>query len=106
MAQLHNRISRKELKEKISLDNTPRTTVSFYCYFRIDDPAIFRDNLYKDLKELDVYGRIYLAHEGINAQVSVPTVKFTDFRNYLDTIEALKGSRLNAAVDDGKSFYV
>lgn len=106
MAQLHNRISRKELKEKISQDNTPRTTVSFYCYFRIEDPTAFRDKLYKDLKELGVFGRIYLAHEGINAQVSIPTEKFTAFRMYLNTIEALKGTRLNAAVDDGKSFYV
>ena len=83
MAQLHNRISRRELKERILKDPTPRTTLSFYCYFPIDEPSQFRDELYKALKELEVLGRIYLAREGINAQLSLPTSKFEAFRDYL-----------------------
>jgi UPF0176 protein len=107
MAQLHNRISRKELKEKIQNDPTPRTTISFYCYFKIDDPAAFRNALYQDLKKIGVLGRIYLAGEGINAQVSVPTDNIEIFRNYLYTIKPLNGLWLNLAVDDdGKSFFV
>jgi UPF0176 protein len=107
MAQLHNRVSRKELKERILKDPTPRTTISFYCYFRIEEPKLFRDQLYKDLKVLEVYGRIYLAQEGINAQVSVPSAKLDFLREYLYSIEGLNGLRLNIAVDDdGKSFYV
>jgi UPF0176 protein len=107
MSQLHNRVSRKELKERIQQDPTPRTTVSFYCYFKIEDPAVFRNTLYSDLKEIGVLGRIYVAHEGINAQVSVPTQQLDTFRAYLYAIEALNGLRLNTAVDDdGKSFYV
>lgn len=107
MAVLHNRISRKELKERIQNDPTPRTTISFYCYFKIDEPKAFRDQLYKDFTALGVLGRIYLAHEGINAQISVPTANMDSFRNYLYAIEPLNGLRLNVAVDDdGKSFYV
>jgi UPF0176 protein len=107
MAQLHNRVSRKELKERIQNDPTPRTTLSFYCYFKIEEPPVFRDQLYKDLKELGVLGRIYLAAEGINAQLSVPTANMDAFKNYLYAIEPLNGIRLNVAVDDdGKSFYV
>ncbi|MBS4064416.1 MAG: rhodanese-related sulfurtransferase [Chitinophagaceae bacterium] len=107
MAQLHNRISRKELKERILKDPTPRTTISFYCYFKIDMPAEFRDKLYIDLKALGMLGRIYLAEEGINAQISVPTENVESFRSYLYSIEPLNGLRLNIAVDDdGKSFYV
>ncbi len=114
MAQLHNRISRKELKELILKDPTPRTTISFYCYFKIEEPPIFRDQLYKQLKELAVFGRIYLAQEGINAQISLPTENFDAFRSYLDSFEPLNGIRLNIAVDDsacpgtdgGKSFFV
>lgn len=107
MAQLHNRISRKELKERILQDNTPRTTISFYCYFKIEDPAAFRNQLYIDLKALGVLGRIYLAEEGINAQISVPTENFEAFKNYLYAMKPLHGLRLNVAVDDdGKSFYV
>lgn len=107
MAQLHNRISRKELKEKISKDPTPRTTISFYCYFKIDEPGVFRDTLYKELSAIGVLGRIYLAEEGINAQVSVPTTNIDSFRSYLYSIKPLNGLRLNMAVDDdGKSFFV
>ncbi len=107
MAQLHNRISRKELKERIQNDPTPRTTLSFYCYFKIEDPPVFRDGLYQQLKELGVLGRIYLAQEGINAQVSVPTENLGAFRSFLYSIKPLNGIRLNIAVDDdGKSFYV
>ena len=54
MAQLHNRISRRELKERILNDTTPRTTISFYCYFKIEEPPVFRDELYAQLKELGV----------------------------------------------------
>jgi UPF0176 protein len=107
MAVLHNRISRKELKERIINDPTPRTTISFYCYFKIEEPNAFRDQLYKDFTALGVLGRIYLAHEGINAQISLPTENMDAFRTYLYAIEALNGLRLNVAVDDdGKSFYV
>jgi UPF0176 protein len=107
MSVLHNRISRRELKELIKNDSTPRITISFYCYFRIEEPSVFRNTLYKDLKALDVMGRIYLAHEGINAQISLPIEKMGAFKNYLYAIEKLNGLRLNIAVDDdGKSFYV
>jgi UPF0176 protein len=107
MAVLHNRVSRRELKERIQNDPTPRTTLSFYCYFRIDEPAAFRDMLYRQLNELGVLGRIYVAHEGINAQVSVPSANFDAFKACLYAIGPLNGLRLNIAVnDDGKSFYV
>jgi UPF0176 protein len=104
---LHNRISRQELKDRIKQDTTPRTTISFYCYFKIEEPEVFRNTLYLQLSELGVLGRIYVAHEGINAQISVPSSNFEAFKTYLYSIEALNGLRLNIAVDDdGKSFYV
>lgn len=107
MAQLHNRISRKELKERIQNDSTPRTTISFYCYFKIEEPKVFRDELYKQFVALGVLGRIYLAHEGINAQISVPTDNVEKFKQQLYSVKELDGLRLNIAVDDdGKSFYV
>lgn len=104
---LHNRVSRRELKQRIIDDPTPRTTISFYCYFHIDEPAIFRNELYRQLNALGVMGRIYIAHEGINAQISVPAANFDALRDYLYSIPAMNGLRLNIAVDDdGKSFYV
>lgn len=107
MPALHNRVSRRELKERIQYDPTPRTTVSFYCYFPIPEPVPFRNDLYRQLSALGVLGRIYLAAEGINAQVSVPSENMEAFRAFLYAIPPMEGLRLNTAVDDdGKSFYV
>ena len=107
MAVLHNRVSQRELKERLLAEAEPRTTISFYQYFLIEDPQAFRDALYKDLVALKVFGRIYVATEGINAQISVPTNYVDAFREVLEQIPALRGLRLNIAVDDdGKSFWV
>jgi len=107
MAVLHNRISQKELKQRLLEETEPRTTISFYQYFPVHDPKAFRDELYKQLELLKVFGRIYLAHEGINAQISAPASKFETLKAYLFSFEPLKGLRLNIAVDDdGKSFWV
>src|SRR5579862_911766 len=107
MAVLHNRISQKELKQRLHRETEPRTTISFYCYFFIDDTKKFRDELYQSLNELNVFGRIYIAHEGINAQLSVPDSQYHLLEDHLRSIDPLKQVRLNIAVsDDGKSFWV
>ncbi|CAN5252889.1 rhodanese-related sulfurtransferase [soil metagenome] len=107
MAVLHNRVSQEELKKLLYQETTPRTTISFYQYFTIDNPQTFRDELYIHLNALKVFGRIYIAAEGINAQVSVPFDNVEAFRDYLYSIAPLNGLRLNIAVDDdGKSFWV
>jgi UPF0176 protein len=72
MSVLHNRLSQAELKKLLVAETEPRTTVSFYRYFFIENPVEFRDDLYKKLDALKVFGRIYVAHEGINAQLSFP----------------------------------
>ncbi len=103
---LHNKVNRDILKEKLEHDNTPRTTISFYKYHYITDPQAFRDALYIKWDELGVLGRIYVADEGINAQLSVPTANLEAFKSHLESIDFLKGNRLNIAVDDnGKSFF-
>jgi UPF0176 protein len=107
MAVLHNRVSQKELKQRMLEEKEFRKTISFYHYFPVNDPVSLRDELYKNLNSLKVFGRIYIAHEGINAQLSVPESNFDSFRDYLYSIAPLNGTRLNIAVDDdGKSFWV
>ena len=107
MAPLHNRINQRELKERLLQEQEPRTTISFYQYFFIEDPQAFRDHLYQSLVTLQVFGRIYVAHEGINAQISVPASRYEDLKKLLYAIAPLNGVRLNIAVDDdGKSFWV
>src|SRR5581483_11537168 len=107
MPVLHNRISNEELKQRLLQETEPRITISFYYYFPIQNPQEFRDYLYKHLYDLKVFGRIYVAKEGINAQVSVPQSNFNSLKKFLYSIEPLNGLRLNVAVDDdGKSFWV
>ncbi|RYX84388.1 rhodanese-related sulfurtransferase [bacterium] len=107
MSELRNLISQAELKERLAADPTPRQTISFYKYHPVADPKEFRDALYTQFEKLGVLGRIYVANEGINAQLSVPTANFEAFKTYLDSFEFLRGIRLNmAAEDDGKSFWV
>lgn len=104
---LYNRIEGKVLKERLYLTPNPdRITLSFYKYHNLTDPQAFRDSLYLDLAPIDVWGRIYVAHEGINGQISVPTRQFNEFKSRLYAIPFLNGIRLNIAVDDnGKSFF-
>lgn len=107
MAALHNRVSQKELKQRLLTEKEPRSTISFYRYVPITDPVAFRDNLYLELNALAVFGRIYIAAEGINAQVSVPASRLESLKARLDSIPGLDRMRLNPAVDDdGKSFWV
>lgn len=103
---LYNKINGKELKIALLRDTEPRMTLSFYQYAKISDPVGFRNDMYQKWEELGVLGRVYIATEGINAQISVPESKMTLFQAELDQISFLRGIRLNIAVEDnGKSFF-
>ena len=105
MTKLHNTEDKRILRQRMLADSTPRTTVSFYKYHQIENPLVFRDELFTRWSELAVLGRTYIASEGINAQISVPTHRFDAFVQDLFTIDFLNNIRLNTAVDEGKSFY-
>ena len=104
--QLHNKYNRKELKKLYASQVEDRTVVSFYKYIKIDQPQLFRNQLYQWFDALEVKGRIYVAYEGINAQISLPTPRWDEFKSLIDSIESLRGIRLNVAVEhDAKSFF-
>lgn len=104
--ELYNKVDRRILKERIANDPRPRTTISFYKYATIGNPQVFRDHLYLEWLKLELLGRVHVAHEGINAQISVLNENLEKFREFLDTISFLNGVRLNFAVEDnGKSFF-
>ncbi len=106
LRQLHNRVNRRELKARMQQSTEPRITLSYYKYVRLDDPAGFRDDLYRTYSDLGVLGRIYVAREGVNAQLSLPAARWDEFREAMDGIPFFQNLRLNVAVDDdGKSFF-
>ena len=103
--QLYNTLSAKERTTLIKEAGQERLTISFYQYAHIVNTSLFRNHLFIQWNELDVLGRIYVAHEGINAQLSVPAENFEGFKKHLDSISFLKGVRLNIAIEqDNLSF--
>jgi UPF0176 protein len=103
--QLYNKLSAEERRTLIEQAGVQRLTLSFYQYHHLDNPQLFRDHLFLHWHPMDVLGRIYVAKEGINAQLSVPAPRFEEFKTFLDSISVLKGVRLNIAVEqDNESF--
>ena len=103
--QLYNKLSAKERAALIDEAGEERLTLSFYAYAQIENPSLLRDELFIAWNALDVLGRIYVAHEGVNAQLSVPAPRFEAFKKHLDSIDFLNGIRLNIAIEqDNKSF--
>lgn len=103
--QLYNNLSAKERAELIKKAGKERLTISFYQYAKIGNPEIFRNHLFLTWNEINVLGRIYVANEGINAQLSVPADYFSNLKKHLDSITFLENVRLNIAVEqDNFSF--
>ncbi len=103
---LYNRVNKKELRKKVAAEPFRRITLSFYRYVHIEDPVKLRDELYAYWDGLKVYGRIYLAHEGINAQLSVPEHFVTDFIEHLYKNPLFRDVPVKQAIeDDSKSFF-
>ena len=103
--QLYNKLSAIERAALIDEAGKDRLTISFYQYYKIENPQLLRDKLFLEWNALDVLGRIYVSYEGINAQLSVPSENFYALKDQLDAISFLKDIRLNVAVEqDNKSF--
>ena len=103
--QLYNKLSAKERAALIDEAGKDRITISFYQYYKIENPELFRDTLFLEWNLLDVLGRTYVSYEGINAQLSVPSENFLALKGQLDAISFLKGIRLNVAIEHhNKSF--
>ena len=97
--QLYNKLNKKERLDLINKAGGKRLTLSFYKYHNIKNPNIFRNYLFVEWNNLNVLGRIYVAHEGINAQLSVHSNKLIEFKKSIDNISFLKGVRLNIAIE-------
>ena len=97
--ELYNKLSANQRRELIEKAGDKRLTLSFYKYHNILNPKLFRDHLFLVWNELDVLGRIYVASEGINAQLSVPSKNLDNFKRTIDDISFLKDIRLNIAIE-------
>ncbi len=103
--QLWNTLNKEELEAKLREAGHRYITISFYQYAKISDPKAFRDELYLNWSRLGVLGRTYVANEGINAQIAVPSERVGQFREELYKIDFLDGIRLNFAVDESEAEF-
>ena len=102
---LFNRIDKEDLKLALARETFDRMTASFYHYVNLSSPDDLRDQLYMKWNQMGVFGRVYIASEGINAQVSIPEHNWEKFSRYLDSIPEFKGISIKRALQEGSSFY-
>ena len=102
--KLYNQKDRPQLKAELAAEKFTRMTCSFYRYVNIDNPNALRDELYNEWVELNVLGRVYIAEEGINAQISIPAPKFDTFIELLNKRVYLADMPIKHAVEEGNSF--
>lgn len=107
MSSKQSVLSRQEQRERVKADGIERVTLSFYKYVQFADPKQVRNVLYERWHALGCLGRIYVAHEGINAQMNVPKANWDQFDAYLQSTSWGKDIPYKIAVEEGDapSFY-
>ena len=105
MKKLYNQKSKDLLVKKLESEDFNRTTCSFYKYVNIVDPITFRYKIYEEFDNLEILGRVYIAEEGMNAQISVPDKNWGLFLKLITSIRLLYDVDIKTAINDGISFY-
>ncbi len=103
---LHNIYDRDTLRQKLAEEKFERHTVSFYRYAHLTELTTLRDTMYAQLQEWSVLGRIYLASEGINAQVNVPAPHWEAFAAYWESMSAFENMTYRFAREDRKDSFL
>ena len=103
---MFNKLNKDQALDLLNKEKFKRKTVSFYRYVKIENPSKLRDDLYLNWNSLKVFGRIYLAEEGVNAQISVPENNWDTFVKNVFSYTYFKDVPFKIAIeDDGKSFF-
>ena len=103
--RLYNKKSKKELVKDLNAEAFKRITCSFYSYIQIENVDKLRDEIYTFLDSFKIFGRVYIAFEGINAQLSVPEHRWDDFKKEIKQFDVLLTTPIKKAILDGVSFY-
>ncbi len=103
---LLNRRNNEQLTNELDSEQFERITCSFYRYIYIEDLSNIRNQLYARLININILGRIYIAGEGINAQVSVPIPNWDEFVDIIDSFTEFKNMQIKPAVIHSKSIII
>lgn len=99
--------SREEKRRAVQNDGIKRVTFSFYKYVHIADPKALEERLFEAWSGFGCLGRIYVAKEGINAQMNVPEANWEAFDTWMKAQPELADIPYKIAVEEGdaSSFY-
>ncbi|MCG9873849.1 MAG: rhodanese-related sulfurtransferase [Leptospiraceae bacterium] len=106
MKRKFNLYDDETLKHKLESETFARINLSFYRYVILENPSQTRDELYEALASIQVLGRIYLAKEGINAQISVPDFQLEKLSEVLNTFTFFENMYLNIAVESREEAFI
>ena len=102
----HNKLNKEQAAKKIAEEDFDRTILSFYKYVRINTPERLRELLFEEWEALGVLGRVYVAEEGINAQVSIPDFNLEAFKAQVKGFSHFKGLDFKEAIEKNNySFF-
>ena len=104
--ELFNKKSKLELEKQLQKESFERITCSFYRYVKIASPKEMRDYLYLEWTELNILGRVYLAYEGVNAQISVPEHEWDNFVSKLYNRTEFDKMPFKIAIEDGQESFL
>ncbi len=97
--------SKEQLLAELEAEDFSRITLSFYKYVAISNPQKMREKLHEKFFALGCKGRIYIAQEGINAQMNVPEHNWEAFDQFIKSIPEFNDIPYKIAVEeDSKSF--
>ena len=100
----HNKKNKGQLLLDLKNENFARLTCSFYKYIQLKNLEKLRDDLYIEWNDLSILGRVYIAAEGINAQLSVPSQYWRIFSDKLHSKTLFKDIEIKPAIQEGMSF--
>ena len=84
---------------------TSYSMVSFYSFIKINSPKEVIDKLTKDWKHFEALGRVYVAEEGINAQMAIPSNVLSHFKECVKSEPFLSGALVNDDRDISREQY-
>ena len=97
-----NKLSKQQCLRLLNAETFQRITLSLYKYVNLENPHTLRDLLYSKWLKLGILGRVYLANEGINAQVSVPEHNWDHFIGQLNSSKHFNNIPFKIAIENNK----
>jgi UPF0176 protein len=97
----NKKLFKKSYKEYI------RINFSFYKYFYINNPLLLKNKIEEYFYKLNVFGRIYISKEGINAQGSILKKFFYKMKYFIYQLnEHLNNVFINVGIDNTRQSFL